>query len=109
MKNLNATLITVANNGVVRFPFIEKESIRNVPVDNLNLDTRSSNALQRHQIKTIGELLDNIEKLNNIRGLGSKSKSNILYNLCAFQYNQLNAEKKIEYLYRITEMNTEGR
>ena len=109
MKNLNTVLMTVAVNGEVTYPFLEKESIRSVSVENLNLDTRSSNALKRNHIKTIGELLDRVEELKDIRGLGAKSKGNIMYNLCAFQYNQLNAEKKIKYLLKIVEMNTEGR
>ena len=109
MKNLNTVLKEVSRNGVVRFPILETQSIRSISVENLNLDTRSSNALQRNYIRTIGELLDKANELYKIRGLGTKSKSNILYSLCAFQYNQLNAERKKEYLYKIIEMNTEGR
>lgn len=109
MKNLNIVLTEVARNGMVRFPILETQSLRSIPVSDLNLDTRSSNAIQRNHIQTIGELLDNIGMLKDIRGLGAKSKSNILYSLCAFQYNLLNEERKKEYLNKIVKMNTERR
>lgn len=109
MKILNTVLMTVAVKGEVAYPFIEKESIRNTPVSVLNLDTRSSNAFKRNKINTIGELLDIVPKLNELRGLGAKSKSRIMYELCAFTYSSLDEKRKKEYLEKIIKLNTEGR
>lgn len=109
MKDLNTVLKTVAVNGTVVYPFIEKESICNMPISSLNLDTRSSNALMRNKIVTIGELLKRIPELDKIRGLGSKSRSNILYELCAFTYTSLDSKKKKKYLMKIIKLNTERR
>ena len=108
MKKLNTVLKEVSRNGIVKFPINDTQSFRSLPIDNLNLDTRSSNALKRCHIETIGQLLDDIGVLNKIKGLGTKSRSNILYGLCAFQYNQLDMEKKSKYLLKIVKMNTEN-
>lgn len=109
MKTLNTVLTTVAVNGVVRYPFIETEIIRNSSVTSLNLDTRSSNALQRNRITTIGELLDKIPEIGKIYGLGTKSKSKIMYELCAFNYASLDDKRKKEYLEKVIKLNTERR
>ena len=109
MKKLNTVLSQVAINGVVCYPFIETETIRNTPVTRLTLDTRSSNALQRNHVKTIGELLDKIPELDKIRGLGEKSKSRIMYELCAFTYASLDNKRKKDYLMKIIKLNTERR
>lgn len=109
MKTLNAVLTKVAVNGVVRYPFIETETIRNLSVTSLNLDTRSSNALQRNRITTIGELLDKIPEIGKIHGLGTKSKSKIMYELCVFNYASLDDKKKKEYIEKIIKLNKERR
>lgn len=109
MKNLNTVLAEVAVNGVVVYPFIETETIRNLSATSLNLDTRSSNALRRSGIKTIGELLDRIPELGKIHGLGAKSKSKIMYELCAFNYSSLDDKRKKDYLMKIIKLNTERR
>lgn len=105
MKDLNTVLTIVAANGVVVYPFIETQTIREASINVLNLGTRAYNALKRNKIDTIGKLLDTIPALDKMRGLGTKSKSNILYELCAFTYASLSNKRKKDYLMRIIELN----
>lgn len=64
MKRLPAT---------VKFNFHYPAALDDQPVDVLQLDTRSSNGLKRAKIETIGQLLDNWDKLDKIRNLGVES------------------------------------
>ena len=112
MKELNTVLVSVSNNGTVRYPINETETLREMPVDVLSLDTRCSNGLKRNHIHTIGDLLDSIENgsIKEIHSLGRKSVSKIMYELCTYQYNSLNTKgKKDKFLVRIIELNTTER
>lgn len=105
MKDLNTVLKEVAVNGNVKFPIKENESILNAPINALSLSVRSSNALQRNGIRTVGDLLYKLELLDKIRGLGVKSKQDVLYGLCAYQYVSLEPKEKQKYLSRLIELN----
>ena len=104
MKDLNTVLTEVADNkGIVRFPFMENEEIRNLPIDTLNLDVRSFNGLKRNNIETIGDLIDKSHLINTFRNLGKKSCGKIMYALCCYQYSIITDKKK--YLMKIVELN----
>ena len=106
MENLNLVLTTVTHNGNVKFPIIEDTNFLNTSIDELDLDTRSSNALHRAKYKTIQSVLDNLDKFHMLRGCGSKSKNKILYKICYYYYSGLTEAKKKEYLMKIIELNT---
>lgn len=57
----------------VKFNFHYPAALDDQPVDVLQLDTRSANGLKRAKIETIGQLLDNWDKLGKIRNLGVES------------------------------------
>ena len=78
MKRLPAT---------VKFNFHYPAALDDQPVDVLQLDTRSSNGLKRAKIETIGQLLDQWDKLGKIRNLGVESVKLIHASAFAWMYD----------------------
>ena len=88
MERLNTVLAEVAYKGNVKFPIKETKALLNASVDELDLDTRSCNALHRGEYETVQDILNNLDKVHNLRNCGSKSENRILYKYasCIFQY-----------------------
>ena len=108
MQALNTVLTVVSENGKVVYPIAETEKFKAMSVDVLPLDTRCSNGLKRNKINTIGELINSIENgsLQQIYSLGRKSISKIMYELCAYQYNNLPTKgQKDKFLMKIIKLN----
>ena len=105
MQKLNTVLQEVAKEGRVKFPVIKRKEFLQASVDSLELDMRSSNALQRHQIYTVEDLLNKANELHRIRGCGSKSISRIMYRICAYYYESLQKQEKEQYLKEIIKLN----
>lgn len=61
------------NKEYIEFPFYYNEKILNTDILELNLSVRSNNGLRRSQIHTIGELIENWDKLPGIKHFGIKS------------------------------------
>lgn len=108
MKNLNTVLKEVAYKGNVKFPIKETKVLLSTSIDDLDLDTRSCNALHRVGFETVQEVLNNLEKIHNIRNCGSKSINRILYKICCYYYNTLSESEKKKYLMQIIKLNTEN-
>lgn len=106
MKNLNTVLKEVAYNGNVKFPIKETQTLLNTSIDELDLDTRSCNALHRGQYETVRDVLNNLDKIHNLRNCGSKSVNRILYKICCCYYNTLSESEKMKYLMKIVKLNT---
>ena len=107
MENLDLVLTTVAHNGNVKFPIIEKKSFLETDVTFLDLDTRSSNGLKRNGFHTVQDVLNNLSSLYKMRGCGTKSVNRILYGICSSYYRTLDAEQKLAYLNKLVKLNTE--
>lgn len=106
-EQLDLVLVAVAHNSHVRFPFVYTEETLALPVHTLNLDVRSTNAYARHKIQTIGDLLDWIENgnLERIKGLGRKSVSKTMYELCWFAYVNLAPVEQVKFLEKVVLLN----
>lgn len=104
MKDLN-TVLKVVGTESVKFPIKETNVMLGTPIEELKLDNRSYNALIRNGICTIGDIVQNMSKLWNLRGFGKKCYNKTMYEICAFQYNQLDTKGKRNYLMRIVELN----
>lgn len=107
MKNLNLVLAVIGKENI-KFPIKETKSFLCAPIESLRLDNRSHNALARNGYKTVGDIIQNASQLVDLRGFGVKCFKRTMYEICIFQYNQLDAEGKKKYLERIIELNTEN-
>ena len=65
-------------------------------IECLDLSERSKNGLFRQKITTMGNLLEKLDSLNNVWGLGKKSIKEIKTRFTEFWYNKLTAEQKLE-------------
>ena len=109
MEKLNTVLKLVDNgNGNLKFPIKDSASFLNTPIELLKLDTRSHNAMIRSGIRTIGDIVDNLDRLVKIKGFGTKCLSRTMYEICAYQYNLLSEERKHKYLQRIVDLNLQA-
>lgn len=59
--------------GIKKVNLTFDEAFRNQSIDKIDLNERSKNCLKRGKFLTIGEVLDNKEKLKNTSGCGEKS------------------------------------
>lgn len=61
--------------------------IKEIIIDRIGLSTRSSNALSRAGIRTVGQMLEQTEEsLSNIRNMGQKSVEEVLHKIGEYQY-----------------------
>jgi len=105
MEKLNMTLLNVAKNGNVKFPVCYTETFLNQSVGNLDLDARSSNVLDRGNIYTIGDIIENVDAIRKVKGCGTRTVNRILYQVCVLYYKQLDGNKKDAYLKEIIKLN----
>ena len=74
----------------------------------LELSVRSYNCLKRAGYSTIGELVEKIngmEDLKVIRNLGKKSAKEIMLVLMGYQFMNLSVDRKKKYVDRIKTLN----
>ena len=71
------------------------------------LSVRSSNALKRAGILTIGEVIDTIDAgaLNSLRNLGTKSRNEIQTKILVFGFEDLTKKEKTEFFEKLVEDN----
>lgn len=77
-------------------------------IDELLLSVRSSNALRRSNISTLGELIAKLNEgdLKTIRNLGAKSISEIKTKILIYGFDQLSDKDKTAFFYDLVENNT---
>ena len=94
--------------GKLRFPIYISEKLKETDIEVLELTVRSSNCLHRAGFSTIGELvesIDSMDDLKKIRNCGAKSVNEIMEKLFCYQYGQLDASQKVKYINRVLELN----
>lgn len=94
--------------GKLRFPIYLSEKLKETDLEVLDLTVRSSNCLHRAGFSTIGELvesIDSMDDLKKIRNCGAKSVNEIMEKLFCYQYGQLDASQKVKYINRVLELN----
>ena len=96
--------------GRIRFRVYENMLMKH-EISELDLSVRSENCLHRAGLKTVGDLaesIDHIEDLMRFRNLGKKSAQEIMYKLFLFQYAVMPAERRAGYLRDVEELNRES-
>lgn len=94
--------------GSFHFPIYLTDSMASTSIEALELSVRSNNCLRRAGIMSIGDLCERVqssEDLKGIRNCGSKSISEIMDHLFAYQYAQLRPERKRWFFETIVKMN----
>ena len=86
---------------VMKYTVSLTEKITEAEIDELDLCSRSQNALKREGIMTVGNLLEKIvtpDQIGCIRQLGEKSRADIFWQLFSFHYTVLPAELRQKYV-----------
>ena len=94
--------------GRLRFPVYVNEALRTTDIEALDLSVRASNSLHRAGYKTIGDLVESIQSLDDlrrIRNCGTKSVNEIMEKLFCYHYSQLPNERKVAYIHKVIECN----
>ena len=83
------------------------KSACNTGIDDIDFSVRSSNALKRSGLMTVGDVIDAIadDKLLHIRNLGRKSYNEIKTRILKFGYDQLSEKEKIAFFLDLVEKN----
>lgn len=83
------------------------KSACNTGIDDIDFSVRSSNALKRSGLMTVGDVIDAIadDKLLHIRNLGRKSYNEIKTRILKFGYDQLTEKEKIAFFLDLVERN----
>ena len=84
------------------------KTMRETPIDALELSVRSYHSLKRAGYESIGEVVEAISEgqaLKGIRNCGEKSAREIMEHLFLFQYNSLPADRQEDYLKEVVRIN----
>lgn len=74
----------------------------------LELSVRSYNCLKRANIHTLGELVSQIQKeddLKVLRNLGARSAKEIMFSIFVYQFSQMDIKDKYAYMDNVLKMN----
>ena len=96
------------NRKSIKFP-VYPGMLSKRDISELDLTQRSYNCLKRGGIETIGDIVDRIERTEDLmsyRNLGKKSAQEIMYKIYLFQYSLLPQQKKKTYLNEVLSLNT---
>ena len=109
MRNFKSDLEKVIEatglDNIIKFPFNETETLRNISIDALDLSVRSSNGLRRKGVNTVGGIIDNWELFSTWRGLGVTSVKEIKNSFYQFYYSTLSKNEIDNFWKRFVEMN----
>lgn len=92
----------------LKIPIYMSEATENAKIEELELSARSTNGLKHVGIETVGELIeriDGIQDLKNMRRIGTKSAEEIMDHLMQYQYEVMKSTSKERYLKRVMELN----
>ncbi|MBO6017766.1 MAG: hypothetical protein J6P42_06995 [Oscillospiraceae bacterium] len=87
-----------------QIPVPFRERMSGLPIDEMNLSVRSSNALMRANAKTFGrvrEIIQTEDGLKKIRNLGNKSEKEIVRNFFSACYYQLSPTEQAVFWQRV--------
>ncbi len=93
-----------------RFPMYMTKTMRESPLESLELGVRAYHCLKRAGFCTIGDVTDAIAsggELSRIRNCGKTSVREIMESLFLFQYHSLPESRKDEYLMEVVALNHE--
>ncbi len=83
-----------------------RKRMAELPIDDMNLSVRSSNALMRANVKTFGKVMDILlmeDGLKKIRNLGIKSEREIIHSFFSACYYQLSPTEQAAFWQKVIE------
>ncbi len=100
------TLYSVYGNSIKTTIAFTKKACE-MSIDDIDFSVRSSNALKRSGLMTVGEVVDAIanEHLMQVRNLGRKSYNEIKTRILQFGYDHLSEKEKIAFFVDVVEKN----
>ena len=106
VNGLVDTLYTVFGNNIKTNIAFSKTACE-ASIDSIDFSVRSSNALKRSGLMTVGDVIDAImdEKLLHIRNLGKKSYNEIKTRILNYGYEQLSEREKRAFFLDLVERN----
>ncbi len=108
MGSLSDVELKDKRGGKFWFRMYLTKSMKESPLEVLDLTPRPYNCLKRAGFQTVGEVVDAIssgKELKNVRNCGITSIQEIMERLFILQYSSLPKEKKDEYLLEVVVMN----
>ena len=87
-------------------------SMKNEPIEALDLSVRSFNSLKRANFHTIGDVAQAVasgRELKGIRNCGAKSVREIMEHLFLYQYNSLTPARQDTFLIEVIIMNLDAK
>lgn len=100
--------IKVEKGARVRYPIYMSKELMDEDLNGLDLTVRSSNCLHRYGYRTIGDLVNGIERaedLMKIRNCGKTSIMEIMLTLMCYQFEMLDEKGQKKYIARMRELN----
>ena len=100
------TLFAVYGNNIKTSIAYSKRACE-TSIDEIEFSVRSSNALKRTGLMTVGDVIDAIadERLLQVRNLGRKSYNEIKTRILKFGYDQLTEKEKLAFFVDLVEKN----
>ena len=102
-------LLDLLSERKLKFPVYVESPVMNEDVSELELSVRSSNCLRRAGFHTVGDLINGIEKsddLLKIRNCGENSVREIMRNLFIYQYSVLTADRQEKWIEEVRRLNS---
>lgn len=100
--------LQILNGSHFKYPVYVSSACMNNDIMDMDLSVRSYNCLKRAGIQTVGDLVNRIDKeedLKVFRNLGMKSAKEIMFGIFTYQFSQLSNEGKKPYLEKVLKMN----
>ena len=105
-NGLIETLFAVYGNNIKTSIAYTKRACE-TSIDEIEFSVRSSNALKRTGLMTVGDVIDAIadERLMQVRNLGRKSYNEIKTRILKYGYDQLTEKEKLAFFVNLVEKN----
>lgn len=105
-NGLVETLFAVYGNNIKTSIAYSKRACE-TSIDEITFSVRSSNALKRTGLMTVGDVIDAIadERLLQVRNLGRKSYNEIKTRILKYGYDQLTEREKMAFFVDLVEKN----
>ena len=103
VKVLNVIHLVDPQN--ITFPLIYDKEFEQYSISEMDLSTRSENALRRNKIHSMGDLINNMDSLSKMRNCGRKSEVEIRNKFLETWYENISQEQSSEFWEKFVETN----
>ncbi len=105
-KTLTDALKDVYSKRNVVIPFVDEDL--NIPIEKLGMSNRTTYALMRGRLSTLGDVVRYCEKqkITTINLLGANAGIETFETIVNYLWNKLDKESRVEFLIDIVEKNT---